>query len=237
MDFRSMFSDASEDDLFEALDLAVWLETETIIPITTNVPTIMASWTRQAGYPIITVERNYDERTDQVTLHQRRYYDPEPPSGRANSTYWIPFNYASPSYPTSTNSRATGWIPQNVNAVTITVNSLAADDYFLLDTHGGGVYRVIYDERNYRLISDAMVRNISQFHVTSRANLLENVRQFTISDQLPITTLMDVMRILENEDNYIAWRPTEYFLHDIDGMFSGHENYAIWMVSRQLYKS
>lgn len=226
-----MFSNASEDDLFDALDLAVSQETEAIIPSTTNVSTIMASWTQQAGYPIITVERNYIERTDQVSLNQRRYYNPQPPLNPANSTWWIPYNYASPSNLMSTNIRASGWIPQNINSVTITVNSLSANDYFLLDPRGIGFYRVIYDERNYRLISDAMVRNISQFHVTSRANLLESVYEFVLADYLTFTPFLDVLRILQNDDSFIAWAPVEYVLFEIDGLFSAHENYHIWRVS------
>lgn len=226
-----MFSDASEEHLFEALDLQLWLENEFIIPDTTNVSTIMSSWTRQAGLPIITVERNYVDGTDQVNLRQRRYYNPQPPFDPENSTWWIPYNYATPNHPPSANSRATGWIPQHENSITITIESLTANDYFLLDTHGGGYYRVLYDERNYRLISDEMVRNITQFTVASRSNLLESVTEFTIQEQLTLTTFMDVLRILENDDQYASWNPIESLISAIDNFFSGHENFPIWRVT------
>lgn len=192
---------------------------------------MMSSWTRQAGYPLVTVERNYNQGTDQVTLTQERYFYPTIPIDPDNTTYWIPYNYATPSNPGFNNSIATGWIPQQQTAVTITVDSLEANDYFLLDTYAGGYYRVVYDARNYRLVSNAMIEDPDQFHVMSKASLLENAREFFSSQQLTMTTVMDVFRILENEVNYIAWYPVQSFILEVDLLFSAHPNYAIFRVT------
>lgn len=225
-----MFSDVTEEHLFDSLALSVSTEDETLIPSTTNVSTIMSSWTRQAGYPILTVERNYDANRDQVTLSQRKYIYPSSPTDPVVTTWWIPYNYATPKNPEFNRSQSMGWMPQDEDTITITVDSLRADDYLLLDTYAGGYYRVIYDERNYRLISDAMVRNVSQFHVASRSTLLENVHEFFRSSRLTLTTVMDVLRILENDDEYVSWYPIQDILLEMDRTFSGHENYAIWRV-------
>lgn len=191
----------------------------------------MSSWTRQAGFPLITVERNYDTVTDQVTLTQARYFYPTYPIDPDNTTYWIPYNYATPSNPGFNSSRSTGWIPQNENTITITVDSLNANDYFLLDTYAGGYYRIIYDEQNYRLISDAMVQNTNQFRTASKSKLLDNVHAFFNSGRLTLTTVMNVLRILENEINYVVWYPVENFLLEIDTAFSVHQNYARFRVN------
>lgn len=222
----------TEEDLFDALADAVANENEVIIPPTTNVTAIMSSWTRQAGYPLITVERNYDQQTNQVTLTQARYFYPTLPIDPDNTTYWVPYNFATPSNPGFNSSRSTGWIPQHQTSITITVDSLDADDYFLLDTYAGGYYRVLYDEQNYRLISDAMVLNQEHFHVTSKASLLESVREFLNNQQLTMNTVLDVLRILENEINYIAWYPVQELILEIDQLFSGHDNYPLFRVSQ-----
>lgn len=205
------------------------MDIEIILPPYTSVAALMSSWTRQAGFPLVTVERNYNQGTDQVTLTQERYFYPTALEDD-NTTYWIPYNYATPSNPGFNSSRAMGWIPQNESTVTITVDSLDADDYFLLDTYAGGYCRVLYDQRNYRLISDAMIEDPDQFLVLSKASLLENVRQFYNTQELTMTTVMDVFRVLENEINYIAWYPVQSFILEVDLLFSGHQNYATFRV-------
>lgn len=227
----SKFSSVTEEDFFDALAEVVSNESAVIIPPTTNVTAIMSSWTRQAGYPFITVERNYSGATNQVTLTQARYFYPTPPVDPDNTTYWVPFNFATPSNPGFNSSRATGWIPQGQTSITITVDSLDADDYFLLDTRAGGYYRILYDEENFRLISNAMIQNGEHFHVTSKAAILENVREFFNNQQLTIAPVLDVLRILENEINYVAWFPVEEFILEIDRIFSGHQNYPVFRVN------
>lgn len=182
------------------------------------------------GLPLVTVQRNYNAGTTQVTLSQARYFNPEPEEPY-NTTYWIPYNYATPSNPGFNSSRVMGWIQQGQATVTITVNSLDADDYFMLDTYAGGYYRILYDARNYRLISDAMTQNPDHFTVLSKASLLENVHEFYNTQLLTMTTVMDVLRILENEANYVAWVPIQDFLPEIDRLFSGHQNYATYRVN------
>lgn len=95
-----------------------------------------------------------------------------------------------------------------------------------MDTYAGGYYRILYDDRNYRLISEAMIEDPDQFHVMSKASLLENAREFFNNQQLTMTTVMDVFIILENEDNYIAWSPVQSFILEVDLLFLAHQNYA-----------
>lgn len=230
----SQFSDVTEEDLFDALTTAV-SNSDAFIPPTTNVTEIMTSWTRQAGYPLVIVERNYEQDTHLVTLSQARYFNPSPPVDPVYETYWIPYNFATPDSPYDNSSIATGWIPQGQTSVTISLSSLDADDYFLLDTNAGGYYRILYDERNYRLISDAMVRNPEQFTATSKASLLENIREFFNIQELLVNTVMDALRILENEASYIPWYPVQGLILDIDQIFSGHEAYPIFRVNLKRY--
>ncbi|KAG4073910.1 hypothetical protein HA402_014115 [Bradysia odoriphaga] len=221
------FSDVTEEDLFDALENAVRND-GVFIPPTTNVTEIMSSWTRQAGFPFITVERSYSQATDQVTLTQYRYFNPPSPIDPIRTNYWVPYNYATSDNPGFNSSRATGWIPQQDTSITITVDSLDANDYFLLDTYAGGYYRILYDQQNYRLISDAMLRNPEHFHLTSKASLVENVREFFSTQELTMAPVLDVLRILENEVSYVAWYPVREFLLEIDQLFSGHQNYPLF---------
>lgn len=212
--------------MFAAIALQVWADPEVILPPYGNVSDIMASWTRQAGYPLVTVQRNYVDRTDQVTLTQARHYN-YPPQNPVNTTWWVPFNLATPSNPGFENTRVEGWIP-NVPSFEITVDSLGADDYLLINKQAAGYYRVLYDERNYRLISDAIIRNSSLFHSTNVAQLIDDAYEFYETGLLPLTTILDLLRVLEFRTDFISWKPAFNFITYINRNIQGHRNYAIW---------
>ncbi|KAG4070261.1 hypothetical protein HA402_009824 [Bradysia odoriphaga] len=232
------FSAADEDDLFDAIAIEVWLDDEVILPDGANVSTIMASWTRQPGFPVITVERNYDDRTNQVTLSQQRYYS-YPPQNRENQTWWVPFNLITPDNPDFENTRVEGWIP-NTPSVEITVDNLDADDYLLINKQAAGYYRIRYDDRNYRLISDAILRNSSQFHSTNIAQLIGDANEFYETDQLSLSTVLDLLRILEFRSDFVSWSPALNLIYSINRNNRGNRNYDVWAdfirsLSEELY--
>ncbi|KAG4070271.1 hypothetical protein HA402_009834 [Bradysia odoriphaga] len=235
------YSDAGEQELFNALQESVQLETESIIPPTVDVPTIMATWTRQPGFPLITVVRNYDDRTDQVTLRQQRYYS-FPPSETENTTWWVPYNLVTPNNPGFENVRADGWIPQNSTSWEITVDSLGTDDYLLINKRAAGYYRIMYDERNFRLISDAILRNGSLFHTTNIAQLIDDTLEFYRTGMIPLTPVLDVLRVLEFQSDYVSWNRAFTTLYFISQNFRGHRNYDMWAdfvrsLTEELYDS
>lgn len=224
---HSAYSDAAEEELFEALDNSVRLDADSVVPPTIDIRSIMITWTRQAGIPLITVERNYDNRTDHVTLRQSRYYGSQP-TNPANTTWWVPYNLATPSNPGFENTRAEGWIPQNSTSWEITVESLGANDYLLISKRAAGYYRIIYDERNYRLLSDAIIQNGSHFHSTNIAQLMDDSFEFYRTNRLALNAVLDLLRVLEFDSNFVSWRPALYTIYYINLNIQGHRNYQIW---------
>lgn len=179
------------------------------------------------GFPLITVERNYDERIDQVTLRQERYYAYPPPE-RENTTWWVPYNLVTPSNPGFESTLADGWIPQNTTSLEVIVDSLGADDYLLINKRAAGYYRVMYDERNYRLISDAIIRNGSLFHSTNIAQLIGDLLEFYRTDRMTLTPALDMLRVLEFQSDFVSWSPALLTLYYITQNIQGHRNYPVW---------
>lgn len=206
---------------------SIQLETESNLPPNVDVATIMATWTRQAGFPIITVVRNYDNNTDQVTLRQQRYYS-RPPSVTENSTWWVPYNLVTPNNPGFDNVLPDGWIPQNSTAWEITVDSLGADDYLLINKQAAGYYRVMYDERNFRLISDAILRNGSLFHTTNIAQLMDDTSEFYRTGRISLIPVLDMLRVLEFQSDYTSWYTAFSTIYFLTANFRGHRNYDLW---------
>lgn len=196
----------------------------------------MKSWTRQAGFPIITAERNYAANPSEVTLSQKRYYNSDV-TNPENTTWWVPYSIATPANPGFQNTRADAWIPQNVTSITITVDSLQSHDYLLINKRAAGYYRVLYDKQNYRLLSDAIITNISEFHLTNRAQLFNDVLEYVVRDYISYETVMDILRILEHEDEYISWNAARNILYTITNNFFGHQNYPLFVVSEFINKT
>ncbi|XP_037026046.1 aminopeptidase N-like [Bradysia coprophila] len=218
-------SDADEEDLFESLQKFVQLK-EGIIPTDTDVATIMSSWSRQPGFPLITVERNYVGATSQVTLRQKRYIT----YGESNSnlTWWVPYNFATAKNPGFENVKVEGWMPQNTSSFEIIIDSLDADDYLVMNKRASGYYRVIYDERNYRLISDAIIKNHSLFPSTNIAQLLIDAKNFIDHDLLPYPPLLDLLRVMEFDVSHVSWSAAFGAFSALNQNFRGHRSFSIW---------
>lgn len=121
------YSAASEEDLFNALQSAIQ---EDGLQLPTSFTNIMSSWTRQKGFPIVTVERNYESST--VTFDQQRFVS-NVSSTEDPARWWIPFNLATASSANFDQTTATHWLPANTGSQTITVANLNASDWLLVN--------------------------------------------------------------------------------------------------------
>lgn len=190
----------------------------------------MGSWSQQAGFPVVSVTRNYNEgATENVTLSQQRYFTTQP-STPDNSTWWIPINFATAQRSNFDNTSADAWFPQLVN-FTIEVASLTANDWLIINKQESGYYRVLYDDRNYRLLSDALYENIDVFHNLNRAQLLDDTYNFVRTSRLTYNTFLDVARFLEFEHEYASWYPAITAFTTLDRYFAGHDDYQTFRVT------
>lgn len=222
------FSIASEEDVFRAMKIAV--AEDDSFPFDIDVPAVMFSWTSQAGFPLIEVTRHYESviSSRTVNLSQERYFSDQTNSPN-NITFWIPINYATSRDPSSDDTRPDLWYPPTRNT-NFTIPSLTASDWLLLNKQATGYYRVLYDDTNYRLLADAMVQNISLFHRLNRAQIINDAYNFVGIDRLNYAQFLNIVRFLENDNEYASWYPAITAFSAMDRPFSGHEDYPLFTV-------
>ncbi len=121
------YSAAGEEDLFDALEAAIQ---EDALQLPTTFPNIMSSWTRQKGFPALNVERDYLGST--VTISQQRYLS-NPSSAPDSTRWWIPLNFVSASSGDFDNTTATHWMSPITASQSITLSSLNASDWLLVN--------------------------------------------------------------------------------------------------------
>lgn len=88
----------------------------------------MSTWTRQKGFPVVTVERNYPSTA--VTISQQRYVS-NPSSTQGPALWWIPYNLATASSADFDATVATHWLSTNTQS--ITVAGLSESDWLLVN--------------------------------------------------------------------------------------------------------
>lgn len=186
---------------------------------------MLYSWTRQPGFPLVTVERNYE--TGVVTFTQERYLT-NPTNPAPTNLYWIPLTFATNVSHNFSDTRANTWFGNR--SISLSFSSLAADDWLMVNNQQAGYFRVQYDERNVQLLGDALLRNISLFPDTNRAQLLDDLYNFARTDRESYATALRAARFLEFDTSYIPWYPAITMFTTIDNNFQGHESYPRFRV-------
>lgn len=217
------YDDAAEEDLFEGLERAI--EEDNVLDPELDLFEMLYSWTRQAGFPLLTVERNY--ATGEVTFSQERYLS-APTNPPPTSVYWIPITYAFNDNANFSNTQATIWM--GTPTLTVTIPNLSPDDWFVVNIQQAGYYRVQYDQTNCHLLADAMLRNISLFHVANRAHLLDDLYNLARTNRASFATALMASRFLEHDTTYISWYPAITLFNYIDTNFQGHLSYSRFRV-------
>lgn len=189
----------------------------------------MSSWTSQGGFPLLCVTRNYSDASHQMVNFTQQRYVTGLSNATNNASWWIPISYANSRNHDFEETQAEYWFPPQ-NNLTLNISTLSSNDWLMINIQGTGYFRVLYDERNYKLLSDAMVRNISQFHMLNRGQLIDDTFNFVQIGKLGYDTFLNAIRFLEYVHDYTAWYPAITAFNTIELRFSGSENYPLLTV-------
>lgn len=188
--------------------------------------TIFKSWTRQAGFPLVTVERNYEN--GDIILAQERYLSVNE-SSPSTSLWWIPINYASASVADFDSTNATSWF----STPTYTLNDVTIrnSDWIVINKRQTGYYRVKYDLENYRLLSMQLLQNDTRIHLTTRSQLIDDAFDFARVERLHYDVVLDLMKYMENELEYLPWASAFNGLSLINRLYAGSAKFDKFAVS------
>lgn len=188
-------------------------------------PTIFSSWTRQAGFPIVTVNRFYEDRS--FILNQERYFTVNQTT-TSTSQWWIPYNYATASSHEFEFTNATSWFSTLTERVTDP--NILPTDWLLLNKRQTGYYRVKYDLQNYKLLAEQLQNDLDVIHLTSRSQLIDDAFDFARTERLGYDVVFDLLKYLEHEVEYVPWASTIRGLTYVDRLLAGSVEYERFTV-------
>ncbi|KAM3957251.1 aminopeptidase N [Aphomia sociella] len=193
------YQNAEQDDLWRELT-AVSMEHGGLARNVT-VKEVMDTWTKQTGYPILNVRRDYTR--NMLTITQKRYLAL---SSRSPSTaaWWVPLRVLCASDDVHADEPIE-WLAadEGVSTAHKFEHGADPDEWVLFNSDMIAPYRVNYDKRNWELLIAALMTKHSSIPVLGRVQLLSDSFALAWTNLLDYNTTLHLAKYLRDEMEYL----------------------------------
>ncbi|XP_067012904.2 endoplasmic reticulum aminopeptidase 1 isoform X2 [Anabrus simplex] len=169
-----------------------------------DVKTIMDTWTRQMGFPLVNISRSENV----ITATQQRFLLTATMEGNTNRSDEAssPFGYkwyVPLSYYTDMQPDVVQHVWMNLSDVKFEVAPEV--EWVKVNVNQSGFYRVMYDEEMWRGIITALHQNHSLFSPADRASLIDDAFTLCRAGLLDATIPLNLSIYLQKERDYVPW--------------------------------
>nr|XP_057943178.1 aminopeptidase N-like [Doryrhamphus excisus] len=196
-----MFDNAQQSDLWDYIQKAVDEEGGH-----TKVAALMATWTNQIGYPVITINTTNGE------LYQKHFlFNTSFPS----TLWWyVPIRVMS-----EASEASLVWLE---SSDTVRKEEFISEDrkWILANVGCSGYYRVNYDPENWDRLLMQLESNPHGIPEMNRGQLIDDAFHLARANLVHVSLALNTTHFLGTEDAFIPWqsavRNLEYFVHMFD---------------------
>ncbi|RLU27567.1 hypothetical protein DMN91_001371 [Ooceraea biroi] len=214
------YGSVTPDDLWKALQDAV---DESDVPHNDfKVKEVMYTWFEQAGYPIVTIERDY--ATGKIKATQKKFqYDPlelNITNAESDEAWWIPINFATQSNLDFSSTLPTHWLkPQDEN---LTIEGVDVNDWIIVNKQLTGFYLVNYDITNWKRIAAFLNSDdYDKIAPLNRAQIINDAFYMFKSKQLLYDSRYSIICFGLMTVNESVWNQVQPVLNKSDNNFMG----------------
>ncbi|XP_016983795.1 aminopeptidase N-like [Drosophila rhopaloa] len=204
---RFAYRNAEQDDLWESLTQAA--HKTGALAKNFDIKTIMDSWTLQTGYPVITVTRDYTERT--AKLSQERYLlNTDISRVHRRECWWVPLSYTTQAEKDFNNTAPKAWMEcsQTGDRLEKTIQDLPGpDQWVIFNNQLSSPYKVNYDSQNWKLLIKTL--NSEEFqtiHVINRAQIIDDILYLAWTGEQNYDIAVQVINYLQREQELLPWK-------------------------------
>ncbi|CAG5041290.1 unnamed protein product [Parnassius apollo] len=193
------YSNAVENDLWEAMSKATKGD-PTLQHL--SVVKFMNTWTRQAGYPVVKVEREYG--SEKVHFSQKLFTSSgDPYKSMADQLWHIPISYTSMDVPHGNwTTKPQLWLSNRAATASVQIDDTQA---LYVNVDAIGYYRVNYDKRNWELLNQALKMGAFRTPIT-KAQLIDDAFNLAKSGQLDYSYALGLTTcVINGEDSKVVW--------------------------------
>lgn len=192
------FQNFDEADLWRAVK-------ETIkpndLPEDLHIDKALGSWTKQYGFPLVELSRDYEKGT--ATLEQSRLNSLQP--GDEEDCWWIPVSYTTKSNTNFDNTVAKKWM--KCPKEQLVIENLNSSDWIIINLQSAGLFVVKYDDDNFKLLTETLTDESSfglipfwdKYKIIIDSIILSNIKK------IPHHSVLDILLFLKYETNKNIW--------------------------------
>uniref|UniRef100_A0A8C9WG68 Aminopeptidase n=1 Tax=Scleropages formosus TaxID=113540 RepID=A0A8C9WG68_SCLFO len=195
----------SPEDIAEQFDIITYKKATNDSNKNIQVAEMMESWTKQEGYPVITINTSSGE------VSQRHFLLNQ--SAEQNLTWHVPIKVMK-----------SGLREVNMQYSPLTVSKPTyksrEEEWILANVNSTGYYRVNYDLENWRRLVMQLETQHQEIPVISRGQLIDDAFNLAVARQINFTLALDTTKFLRKETEFIPWNSAiksfQYLKHLLD---------------------
>ncbi|CAG2101681.1 unnamed protein product [Medioppia subpectinata] len=161
---------------------------------------VMTTWTKQKGYPVISVTSRREGNSLILTLTQEKFCaDGKLPASEANTVWMIPISVTRASDPT----KIWAQVLMDRKTIDIEIADVSANEWVKLNPNSVGVYRVHYCQELLNLLLPAVGNKT--LPPLDRLGLQNDLFALVTSGRTASVDILKLMDSFPNEDDYTVW--------------------------------
>ncbi|CAG9853687.1 unnamed protein product [Phyllotreta striolata] len=201
--FKTFFG----DDIWLSLTEQARFDDKLPQPITIN--EIAASWITKDRLPVVTVIRNYEQKTANLTQRVYLRERPHDVPDQEKFLWWIPIvmiNQDDLTHNFKLNSTPVIWMQREREI--LLKNLPDKESFIIINPEEIGPFPVNYDSENWNMLSRYLCSDQrTRIPVYTRAKLLHDAWNLAYAGDLNFGTALNMTLFLKNERDYQAWDP------------------------------
>lgn len=187
-----------------------------------KVANVMEPWVTQPGFPMLMVNRVYDENA--ATLVQSKFAL-EPEERESRFTWPIPITFVSSEQRLFDNTMPTVWLYDKEGQLE---NLPGPHHWVLINSKFSGYYKVNYDVHNWDLIIRQLLWNHTYIHPLNRAQIQNDLFDLAKAGLVNYTVALEATKYLLKEQDYIPWKAAFEKMKDVGVRLQTTESYSKW---------
>ncbi|XP_034826979.1 glutamyl aminopeptidase isoform X1 [Maniola hyperantus] len=162
---------------------------------------IMDTWTRQMGYPLLSVKPG-DQANTYIVTQTRFLINPEAVDNQTSEfryRWYIPITYKT----NKGSKEGITWFPNSQESVTITLGE--GEKWLKINNNQVGYYRVDYTADMWENLIQELKNGPEQLTISDRAHLLNDIFALAESKMVPYAVALDLSTYLNVESDFVPW--------------------------------
>ncbi|XP_059162409.1 endoplasmic reticulum aminopeptidase 1-like isoform X2 [Physella acuta] len=213
------YGNAETKDLWDAFEEASNLDAGLKVSV------VMDTWTKQMGYPVVTVVREKGK----LLLTQERFLIMNVSHNHSVSSYKSPYNYKwyiPFTYSTSANPsrQSLVWMMKDSASVDLPNDSVA---WIKGNVGSYGYYRVNYDKEGWQAIIKQLRTDHTVFAVTDRVGLISDAFSLARAGLIDYTVPLEMTKYLINETDYFVWEEALSHIYFLESQLKLQEEFDL----------